>query len=137
MSNATFESPVAASQLFFAWSEQAEVGVAPPAPVRKKSAPRLAPAAAPAPTASPQTPAAPAVVLTPPTTAPTESAAQQVQRSSNPAGHLTFTSDGRIAQPVRIGSVMIKLLKRYGITDAEIAEGVASYARKHQRALAS
>lgn len=31
---------------------------------------------------------------------------------------------------------MIKLLKRYGITDQEIAEGVANYARKHQKALA-
>lgn len=31
---------------------------------------------------------------------------------------------------IRIGSVMIRLLKSYGITDAEIAEGVANYARK-------
>jgi hypothetical protein len=52
-------------------------------------------------------------------------------------GHLSFTSDGRIARPVRMGAVMIKLLKRYGITDAEIAEGVANYARKHQTAVAS
>ncbi len=128
MSNATFESPVAASQLFFAWSEQAEVGVAPPAPVRKKSAPRLTPAVVPTPSIpSPADSAA----------RPTESAAIACDRTSSPEGLLSFTADGRIAKPVRMGSVMIKLLKRYGITDAEIAEGVANYARKHQRALAS
>lgn len=52
-------------------------------------------------------------------------------------GRLSFTPEGRVAQPVRMGAVMIKLLKRYGITDAEIAEGVANYARKYQSALAS
>ena len=36
----------------------------------------------------------------------------------------------RIAEPVRIGGVMIKLLKRYGITDDEIAAGLAAYANK-------
>lgn len=38
---------------------------------------------------------------------------------------------------VRIGAVMIKLLKRYGITDAEIADGIASYAQKHCQSSAS
>lgn len=60
--------------------------------------------------------------------------AEESQRpaTATAPGYLKFTEDGRIAQPVRIGSVMIKLLKRYGITDEEIAEGVANYARKHQ-----
>ncbi len=128
MSNATIESPVAASQLFFAWSEQAEVGVAPPAPARKKSVPRPNPVA---------NPVEPAAAPKQPTVSPEDAASLPVERTANRAGHLTFTSDGRIAKPVRIGSVMIKLLKRYGITDAEIAEGVANYARKHQQAMAS
>ena len=38
---------------------------------------------------------------------------------------------------VRIGSVMIKLLKRYGITDAEIEQGLADYAAKTCTSLAS
>ncbi len=50
---------------------------------------------------------------------------------------LSFTRDVRLAKPVRMGAVMIQLLKRYGITDREIAEGVANYARKHQQAMAS
>ena len=32
--------------------------------------------------------------------------------------------------PVRLGAVMLKLLKSYGITDEEIAAGVAAYAAK-------
>jgi hypothetical protein len=34
--------------------------------------------------------------------------------------------DRRIAQPVRVGSVMLELLRRYGITEEEIEEGFAS-----------
>ena len=36
----------------------------------------------------------------------------------------------RLGMPVRLGAVMIKLLKSYGITDEEIAEGMAAYAAK-------
>lgn len=43
----------------------------------------------------------------------------------------------RIGKEVRLGSVMIRLLKSYGITDDEILEGVASYARKQQLSRAS
>ena len=50
---------------------------------------------------------------------------------------LALTPEGRIAKPVRMGAIMIKLLKRYGITDAEIEEGVANYARQHQPATAA
>lgn len=57
-------------------------------------------------------------------------------------GILRFREDAetgvrRIAEPVRIGGVMIKLLKRYGITDAEISEGLANYAAKQGRLAAS
>lgn len=34
-------------------------------------------------------------------------------------------------QPVRLGATMLKLLKGYGITDSEIAQGIAAYAQKH------
>ncbi len=133
MSCATIESPVTSSQLFFAWSEQAEVGVAPPAaalkwpdaqssvfnqpPVQRQSAAtnKIAQMAKPS-----------------QGTAATQN--DSLSRSSN---CLSFTRDARFAQPVRMGALMIKLLKRYGITDQEIAEGVANYARKHQQAMAS
>lgn len=42
----------------------------------------------------------------------------------------TLATESRIAEPVRLGAVMIKLLKSYGISDAEIAEGMAAYAAK-------
>ena len=35
------------------------------------------------------------------------------------------------------GGAMLQLLKSYGITDAEIEEGLANYARKHGLAAAS
>lgn len=40
---------------------------------------------------------------------------------------IEFCGD-RIRKPVKIGSIMFRLLKKYGITDAEIAEGIAKYA---------
>lgn len=43
----------------------------------------------------------------------------------------------RIAAPVRIGATMLKLLKGYGITDAEIAAGIAAYAERTCHATAS
>lgn len=36
----------------------------------------------------------------------------------------------RLGQPFRIGAVMFRLLKSYGITDEEIAEGIAAYAAR-------
>ena len=47
------------------------------------------------------------------------------------------TTGTRLGIPVRLGAVMLKLLKSYGITDEEIAEGVASYAAKAGLAQAS
>ena len=42
----------------------------------------------------------------------------------------------RLGRPVRIGSVMIRLLRGYGITDQEISEGLARYAAAHRCAQA-
>ena len=39
-------------------------------------------------------------------------------------------AETRLGIPARLGAVMLKLLKSYGITDEEIAEGVAAYAAK-------
>lgn len=38
----------------------------------------------------------------------------------------------RIAKPFRVGAVMFRLLKSYGITDEEIAEGIAQYSAKQE-----
>lgn len=114
MSNATCASPIASSQLFFAWSEHTVA----PQPTIPAPAPTCASAA----------------------TIRRDVASGQTgsgQATSGRTGHMSFTREARIAKPVRMGAVMIKLLKRYGITDQEIAEGVANYARKHQKALAS
>jgi hypothetical protein len=40
----------------------------------------------------------------------------------------SFANEQRIGKTVRLGAVMIKLLKSYGITDDEIAAGMAAYA---------
>lgn len=37
----------------------------------------------------------------------------------------------RLCKPIRVGSIMFRLLKSYGITDEEIAEGIAAYTAKH------
>lgn len=36
--------------------------------------------------------------------------------------------------PVRIGKVMLQLLRKYGISDEEIEEGIAAYARRRASA---
>ena len=63
--------------------------------------------------------------------------ARSEARSRYPAftGELAPLSRGQ--GEVRIGSVMIKLLKRYGITDEEIAEGLNNYAKKNCSRVAS
>ena len=60
----------------------------------------------------------------------------EVTRIVRPAPAARVT-ESRSAEPVRLGAVMIKLLKSYGITDAEIAEGMAAYAAKSGLARAS
>lgn len=39
-------------------------------------------------------------------------------------------AEDRIGKPFRVGAVMFRLLKSYGITDEEIAEGAARFAAK-------
>ncbi len=51
----------------------------------------------------------------------------QTAIAGNHEGRLEFINH-RIGKPVRIGGVMFKLLKRYGITDDEIAQGLFDYA---------
>lgn len=43
----------------------------------------------------------------------------------------------RIAKPVRIGAAMLNLLRSYGISEEEIAAGIASYANANCQAVAS
>lgn len=43
----------------------------------------------------------------------------------------------RLGKPVKIGATMLQLLRRYGITEAEIAQGIAAYAQKHCSSCAS
>ena len=47
-----------------------------------------------------------------------------------PVAPVCAASGTRLGMPVRLGAVMLKLLKSYGITEEEIAEGVAAYASK-------
>ena len=46
-------------------------------------------------------------------------------------------AETRLGIPARLGAVMLKLLKSYGITDEEISEGIAAYAAKAGLAQAS
>ncbi len=78
------------------------------------------------------------------TTTPVRPLCQQIDR----VAHRPVEGEGRDAQPtlrtgtpgnqpVRLGSLMIRLLKSYGVTDAEIADGLEAYALKQQASLAS
>ncbi|MEM8735127.1 MAG: hypothetical protein AAGG44_12935, partial [Planctomycetota bacterium] len=57
--------------------------------------------------------------------------------SPSPTRNRVKHDPSRIAKPARIGTVMMKLLKSYGITDEEIQAGLEAYASKHQVGLAS
>jgi hypothetical protein len=108
MSIATFESPHVASQRFFPWvfGDEMDCDCAAqdlPDDLALDSVPDVQAVA--------DSPATLAFELT--------SRALPVQASNL-----------RLAAPVRIGAVMLKLLKSYGITDEEIAAGVAAYAAK-------
>lgn len=133
MSTAVIEAPVpSASQLCFAWADQPADAIAADGAAdqtaararrrRSRATPRLAPT----------------------TThlvrqAESEPDSTRVERSTVaalpqlPVAPLAVRGGGE----VRIGSVMIKLLKRYGITDQEIADGLASYAQKQCQSSAS
>ena len=63
---------------------------------------------------------------------PTEEIEAETEVACQPTAQVAFVpssiKETRIGKPVRLGAVMIKLLKSYGITDDEIAEGMAAYA---------
>ncbi len=107
MSIATFESPQVATQQFFAWVSENEADTT----VRETASE----------TASAKI-ATPVAVQQP---VATQHVAVQDARDSQ-----------RIGKPVRLGTVMIKLLKSYGISDEEIAEGLAAYAANAELAKA-
>lgn len=135
MSSTLIESPVSGSQLYFSWNESSEslpsgasqVGSrAPVVPgfheeavcqeaVRRRTA---------------QTTPKPSSIVP----AQAGCATTALEPTSD---RLQFTAQGRVTGPVRIGAVMIKLLKRYGISEAEIAEGLARYAHQRRTAVAS
>ncbi len=102
MSIATFESPQVATQQFFPWvlddASECYSHVEEPAAVL----------------------VAPAVQVARETLKPVAKATTSVLPAR--------ATEARIGQPVKIGVVMIKLLKSYGITDEEIAEGLAAHA---------
>lgn len=115
MSTALLESPVqtSSSQLCFVWSETEESPAGP-----RKARPSVA------------TPATNRAVVGG-EVGSGGALTQPVGRHAGPAGVRRGTGE------VRLGAVMIKLLKRYGITDEEIAEGLANYAKKTCRSVAS
>ncbi len=100
MSIATFESPEVATQQFFPWvfDEDADCGSA-----DAESFDDFAVEVN--------------VVCPPPVPA------SVVSKSATKSA-----TETRLGKPVRLGAVMIKLLKSYGITDEEIAAGMAAYA---------
>ncbi len=55
---------------------------------------------------------------------------------AEPANSVSEAMDGdRIGRPFRVGAVMFRLLKSYGITDQEIADGIAQYQAKRAAAV--
>jgi hypothetical protein len=133
MSTAVLEAPVqSASQLCFAWADQpADVTAAQAAAAETAERARRRRARA-TPQAAPKTNHLVRKAESQPDCSSVEcstvTALPQV-----PAAPLAVRGGGE----VRIGSVMIKLLKRYGITDQEIADGLASYAQKQCQSSAS
>ena len=71
------------------------------------------------------------------------SAAATLPSQSSCEGRLTDrefawpASELRLGREVKIGGIMIKLLKRYGITDSEIQEGLDRYAQRNCTQIAS
>jgi hypothetical protein len=152
MSTAVIEAPVqTASQLCFAWDDQpfdtnsgetnsfktaGKSLAAPKLPAIDRQRPaRLNPLPPPPTTRKlirisiPSLDESP-VKHSPVKNAPVNKRAGEVPAVANfppvPAAPLAVRGSGE----VRIGAVMLKLLKRYGITDQEIADGLASYAQK-------
>jgi hypothetical protein len=106
MSTATLEIPSSSTQLYFSWNDEIEMSgnVAYQPAVVE-----------------------PAVVVC---DVEVKGAKKAAVASSIEVSH----SGLRRAQPVKIGSLLLQLLKQYGITDAEIAAGIAAYEEKKSSA---
>ncbi len=119
MSSVLVESPVAGGQLVFPWTGESETEL---------------PNAAPPESQPVQPPARPIGKRAAP-----DPSGHQPRELADGEFSEPIRSSGlpRAGQPVRIGTVMIKLLKRYGITDDEIAAGLDSYARRQATQAAS
>ncbi len=117
MSIATFESPVTESQLFFSWLENENADLE---DIQQDNDPQ------------------PATLRLTAATAPSLKPAAVQMASTDPGPEQRPTSNGlparathpRLAKPVRLGAVMFQLLRSYGVTDEEIAQGLAAYAAK-------
>ena len=62
--------------------------------------------------------------------------AQSARQMDGIDRELTRRLDRRDARPLRIGAVMLDLLRRYGITEEEIAAGLENYANRRNSARA-
>ncbi len=115
MSSVLVESPVTASQLHFSWGEESHSS-----PITEYPAATQYPAN--------QYPEATESAVLP---SVREDVAQPVEGSRAHVGESSQQLQSeRCNQPVRMGALMIQLLKGYGITDEEIAQGLADYARR-------
>ncbi|GAB5401958.1 MAG: hypothetical protein Aurels2KO_01890 [Aureliella sp.] len=63
--------------------------------------------------------------------------AQPATRDRQSRPSLSVGTAKRFSEPVRIGAAMLNLLRSYGITEEEIAAGIASYANGNCQAVAS
>ncbi len=69
---------------------------------------------------------------------PETPAAEPVRRETRTTRpSLAVETAKRFSEPVRIGAAMLNLLRSYGITEEEIAAGIASYAKANCQAVAS
>lgn len=66
---------------------------------------------------------------------PAAEPAKRESRTTRPS--LSVGTAKRFSEPVRIGAAMLNLLRSYGITEEEIAAGIASYANANCQAVAS
>lgn len=123
MSTATLAHPVAV-QMTFPW-ETPDTGSS----LRRTSSPTV-----PAPRQETKRPAFTAVVAEPVTPVASSALDSSLINAAVAAPVVSSVAESlegdRLCRPMRIGSVMFRLLKSYGITDEEIADGIAAYTAK-------
>jgi hypothetical protein len=112
MSVATLEIPNTSSQLYFPWISDAE------APITSRFSDGCDST-----TELTQRTSKPAPVVI-------NSAVNRAFDAAAGSEFLSADQKARVASPVRIGSVMLKLLRQYGITDEEIEDGLAAFASR-------